>query len=447
MRQAVFLLLAVAGLAVGGTFAARRLSRPVPPPPPPVPAEWADPPLVALGNARRQAVLDAPRSAAAWGELGLAFHAHARGDEAAACYRTAGDLDPADGRWPYFQATLLRAADPVAAADLVRTALAGKLPDADHATAAKLALADLLAETGRPAEAEAIGREVLTAAPNNLRAAYRLAVLAVDRGDDAAAKSLLRNTARNPFAQQHAAGLLAGIQRRAGNPKEAAGYEYAASLLPPDRPWPDPFLTPLGPLLRGRQALVQTITQAEGEGRFADAADTARTLVAEYPAPPNRLLLGRNLVSAGRLDEGVTVLADALRDDAGLVMAHAFTGIGELQLGQRAEGAFGKPAAEGHYRRAAESLQRATELKPDYAVGFLYRGRALAALGRPDEAVTAVQQFIDRRPEEWEGHATLAELLAAVGRKPEAVAAAERAVKVARPDDPRPRKLLDQLKK
>ena len=411
-----------------------------------MPAELTDPPLVELLSDCRRAVLDRPRDPAAWGDFGLAFHAHARHDEADDCYKVAAALDPRDGRWPYLRAAMVRAADPAAAVELVRTALAGTLPDATHIIAARLTLVDLLAETGRPDEAEAICRQVLAEVPDQPRAKYRLAALCLDRGDDATAKPLLQGMVRNPSAQQHSAALLASVHRRSGRTVEADGFEYAASLLPPDRPWPDPFLDPLGPLLRGRRALVDAVTQAEGEGRYDVAAELAGKLAAEYPGPPTLLLFGRNLVSAGRSAEGVRVLADALKGDGGLVMAHVFTGIGEYQLGQRAEAGFGKPAAEGHYRRAAEALQRATELKPDYAVGYLYRGRALAHLGQTDEAVRAVRQFIDRRPEEWEGHSSLAELLKAAGRRDEAVAAAERAVSLARREEPRPRRLLDKLK-
>ena len=51
------------------------------------------------------------------------------------------------------------------------------------------------------------------------------------------------------------------------------------------------------------------------------------------------------------------------------------------------------------------------------------------------------------RPEEWEGYLMLADVLAAAGRKPEAIAAAEQAVKLAHPDEPRPKQALEGLKK
>src|SRR4051794_28203836 len=77
------------------------------PPPPPVPAELTDPPARKLVEGKRQAVLAAPRSGTAWGELGMAFNAHDALAAATACYRRAMDLDPKDARWPFLLAAQL----------------------------------------------------------------------------------------------------------------------------------------------------------------------------------------------------------------------------------------------------------------------------------------------------------------------------------------------------
>src|SRR5262249_20672584 len=81
------------------------------PPPPPIPAGLTDPPARKLVEAKRQAVLDAPRSGTAWGELAMAFDAHDASAEAVACYRRAMDLDPNDARWPFLLAAQLNRSD------------------------------------------------------------------------------------------------------------------------------------------------------------------------------------------------------------------------------------------------------------------------------------------------------------------------------------------------
>src|SRR5437879_1477428 len=66
---------------------------PAAPSPPPVPEALTDPPARKIVEQKRQAVLAAPKSGTAWGELGMAFDAHEVGAEAMTCYRRAMDLD------------------------------------------------------------------------------------------------------------------------------------------------------------------------------------------------------------------------------------------------------------------------------------------------------------------------------------------------------------------
>src|SRR5438094_6294884 len=74
------------------------------PPPPPIPAGLTDPPARKVVEGKREAVLAAPRSGTAWGELAMVFDAHDASAEAVACYRRAMDLDPNDARWPFLLA-------------------------------------------------------------------------------------------------------------------------------------------------------------------------------------------------------------------------------------------------------------------------------------------------------------------------------------------------------
>ena len=50
-------------------------------------------------------------------------------------------------------------------------------------------------------------------------------------------------------------------------------------------------------------------------------------------------------------------------------------------------------------------------------------------------------------PEEWEGYLILSDVLAARGHKAEAITAAEQAVKLAHPNEPRPKQALEALNK
>jgi tetratricopeptide (TPR) repeat protein len=145
----------------------------------------------------------------------------------------------------------------------------------------------------------------------------------------------------------------------------------------------------------------------------------------------------------------VAVADDIMREPEGrkLVTAHSFLGLARLGLADRAEAEGRKAEADRLLAQAAEALAESVRLKSDYAPGYLFRARALLRLGRLPEAEEAARAGVGCRPEEWEGYLVLADMLAATGRKAEAVAAVEQAVKLAHPNEPRPRQALEALKK
>ena len=143
----------------------------------------------------------------------------------------------------------------------------------------------------------------------------------------------------------------------------------------------------------------------------------------------------------------MAVADDVLRVEPGAVTAHSFLGLARLGLADRAEAEGRKADADRLLAQAAEALGESVRLKPDYAPGHLYRAKALLRLGRLPEAEEAARAGVASRPEEWEVYLVLADVLAAAGRKAEAVAAAEQAVKLAPPNEPRPKQALEALKK
>src|SRR4051794_17102502 len=92
------LALAAAGAVGVGMYFALRSNAPAPPTVE-VPAD--DPELAAAVAAARRAVEDDPRSAEAWGRLGLVLAAHRFPDQAIVCFEQAERLAPTDPRWPY----------------------------------------------------------------------------------------------------------------------------------------------------------------------------------------------------------------------------------------------------------------------------------------------------------------------------------------------------------
>jgi tetratricopeptide (TPR) repeat protein len=402
---------------------------------------------------KRQAVLAAPKSGTAWGELALAFDAHEASAEAMACYRRAMDLDPNDARWPFLLAVQLNGSgagpDKEEAVRLYRQAADCPAPSSAHRAAALLSLADLLTELGRGNEAAPLYQQVYAADPSNSWAAYRVGLALADRDETEKAAQILLGLAHNPYARKKSAIAMAELTRRAGRTKEADGFDYAAGLLPPDHHWANPFTAAVADLRRGRRALMNRYVAQEAAREDRATVHTATALADQYPSVETQMLLLRALVNAGDYPAALAVADDILRDEDGrrLVTAHSFLGLARLGLADRAVAEGRKADADRLLAQAAEALGESVRLKSDYAPGHIYRAKALLRLGRLPEAEAAARAGVGCRPEEWEGYLVLADVLAASGRKAEAVTAAEQAVKLAHPNEPRPKRALEALKK
>jgi tetratricopeptide (TPR) repeat protein len=412
-----------------------------------------DPPARKIIESKRQAVQAAPRSGPAWGELGMAFHAHEASAEAMTCYRQAMDLDPKDARWPYLLAALLNERgtgdDKEEAVRLFARAAECPAASAARRVAARLTLADLLTELGRGDEAAPIYQQAYDSNPSDPRAAYRVGMALADRGETERAARILLGLAQNPYARKKSANAMAELSRRAGRAKDADGFDYAAGLLPPDHHWANPFTDEVAELFRGRRALMQRYVAQEAAHEERAAVRTGTALADQYPSVETQMLLLRALVNAGDYPAALAVADDILRDPDGrnLVTAHSFLGLARLGLADRAEAEGRKADADRLLAQAAEALGESVRLKPDYAPGYFYRAKALLRLGRLKEAEQAARAGVNCRPEEWEGYLVLADVLAASGRKPEAITVAEQAVKLAHPNEPRPKQALEALKK
>jgi tetratricopeptide (TPR) repeat protein len=425
------------------------------PTPPPVPARLADPPAQKMVEKKRQAVLAAPHSGTAWGELAMAFDAHEASAEAMACYRRAMDLDPKDARWPFLLAEHLNWRSNAAGTDkgealrLYRRSADCPPPSHAHRATALLSLADLLTELGRGSEAAPLYQQAYDLYPSDPWAAYRMGLLLADRGETEKASQILLGLARNPYARKKSAIALAALNRRAGREKDADGFEHAASLLPPDHHWANPFALEVADLRRGRGALMSLYVAQHAARDDRPALLTATALADQYPSVETQLLLLRALVNVGDYPAAVAVADDLLREREGrrMVTAHLFLGLARLGLADRAEAEGRKADTDRLLAQAVEALEESVRVQADYALGHLYRAKALLRLSRLPEAEKAARAAVRSRPEEWEGYVVLADVLAAAGRKAEAITAAEQAVRLAHPDEPRPRQALKALQK
>ena len=176
-------------------------------------------PVAGLIRESREAVLDDPGSAAAWGRLGAVLDAHDMDGPAATCYRHARTLDPAEFRWVYFLAIV---GDVLGAPAQESVELLG-----DAATLnptyppVKARMADILARAGRWPEAQSVYEQALLLAPDYPIARRGLGQVLLAQGDAAGAVAHLEHAARLRDGDRSTYAALAQAYGQRGRHDEA----------------------------------------------------------------------------------------------------------------------------------------------------------------------------------------------------------------------------------
>jgi tetratricopeptide (TPR) repeat protein len=441
-RRYVLVVLVVLGLAGGGT-ALWLLARARAGPAPPLvdTAGFDDPPLVAVLEDMRQAVLREPRSADSWGRYGKVLIANGYPDEAAVCFLRAEQLEPDEPRWPYFAGLALRLNTLDAA--LGPFAQAARRADltSEGGLAMRLRYAEALLAAGRPQDARPLLDELVAAHPDNPRAHLALAAVAEDANDPDGALAHLRRCADSPVTRQRAAALLATVHQQKGDAQAAGKYRALARRLPPDPEGPDPFLDEQAALMVGRQALFLRAQFLLRDGETAKALEILEPLAAAQPeAADVHVKLGLALAERGDYRRAEGVLRAALTAHPENVQAHYFLCV---TLYQQAE----QTGSRAGFEAAAAEARRALAGKPDHPYSHLYLGLALRKLGQMNQGLDELRQAARFSPESVDPHLLLGQALLEAGKKEEGLAQLETAAELAGPGDRRPREALEKWRR
>lgn len=423
--------------------------------PPALDLAGADPAVIAAIEAARTAVRQSPRSAHAWGRLGMILSAHTFATEANACFGQAEQLDPREGRWPYYQGTELCLNEPdVAIAKLRRavelfdsrlasslTLRVGMVPtptrsvseETNRSIIARLRLGELLLRQGRLEEAEQEFRQVLHQDPDNARAHLNLARLARERGDWRASLAHLSRPSQDLSTRKASHLLAVEVYRRLGNDTAAEQERHQAAKLPKDADWPDPLVEQVMRLRTGKQARLAGAAQLLGEGRAREAAESLRQMVQDYPDSDWAwLLFGRALLGQNDWAAAERALRTAVKLAPASMEGHFYLG-GVLLL-------------QGNPQAAAACYRQAAAIKPDFAEAHHNLAHCLLRQGDRTGAIAAFREALSCKPHYVEAHLDLAEALAQEGVIEEALRHARHGVQL-RPSNPKAMKLWEDLQK
>jgi tetratricopeptide (TPR) repeat protein len=431
-------------LVAGGAAGIWWWSQPAPPTPP-MPAGIEDAEVRQAIEDTRQRVLNAPRSAAAWGDLGLVLLAHRLDDDAALCFMEAARLDPADPRWPYGAGLVVMKSDVDRSLSWFRQAVKSADNKPEFRSSMRLRLAETLVQGGHLDEAAQVFQEEEQDEPQSPRLALGKGQVALARDDTVAATKFLLVARANSLARKRATVQLAAAARRCGDGAAADAYELDIAQWPDDPPWPDPFLDQMARVVVGRTARQRQIAQLERQHRFADVADIYLQLIQTQPTPTAYLGAGTNLARAGDYRRGLPLLHEAIRLDPDSANAHTALAAIVLSRAQKEwQTSPEAPRVKEWFREVVEHARRATELRPDHGNAYLCWGLALKYLDAPAAAIVPLRKGVACQPANLALQQALGEALLEAGEYTEARAALENARLLA-PKDARTAKALERL--
>ena len=364
-----------------------------------------DPEVIQAIEQVRSEVMRDPRSAGAWGRLGMILLAHgADPGDANRCLAQAEQLNPGEFRWPYFQGiTLLERDSAAAVRKLARAAgLAG-----DLSPIPRLRLAETLLAQGRLAEAAAHFDAVLRHDPASARAMLGLARIAYLESDFQTARSRLAPIISQPFTRKASRTLSAEISYRAGQRADAERTLAEAAGLPEDPPWPDPLMQEVEAMAVGRKHDLSKAIELMRARRLTEAIRLLRDTLEHYPESGRaRMLLGvaHNLSKNWAAGEKVLREAAAKSPDAPRVQFN----LGAALFGQ------------GRYSEAAACFEKAALGIPDDAMAHFYVGICRIRAGDLAAAEAPLRQAISCKPDFASAHRELGDVLQKQGRAEEA---------------------------
>jgi len=434
-----------AGLAILALSLWLRPGHAAPEIPDPVTPDMLAPVRQVLEEARR-AVLSAPESARAWGELGEVCDAHHLYPEAEVCYREAHVLEPREFRWVYGLAVVrdFEGAEAAEVAALFDEAirLQPRFPPA------RLRAGDALVRQGLLEEARAAYAEAVALDPEFAMAHRNLGqtLLALD-DVDGALEHLERAAALDP-GDGVTAGSLTQAYWRAGNAARAEESAAEARSKAPVFGVPDPVRYAIDqknvtPLASDRRA-----KENEESGNWAAALPDLERLVAMKPEDPGeRWRLARTLLRTGSLERARTELENVLAAHPEHVPSLALLATIHEQTGELVEAAplYRRlctlvPGNAGYWTRlgsclgplgdlsgALEAFQQAAACGTPGAELLHNWGTTLARAGHPSEACERLRAALELEPDNAGTHYNLADALEALGRVEEAVQHFERA--------------------
>lgn len=396
-----------------------------PPAPPQLNLLDVDRAVVAAIEQAASKVREAPKSAEAWGKLGMVLTAHAFDDAAAACFAQTEILQPDEPRWPYLHAMAIVRTQPTVALPVLERAVAllPAVPTVEkrsEAAAIRLRLFELYLELARPEDAEEPLRQFLEGDPDNGRAHLIAARIALRAGRFDECLREVERAGYQRAAQKPVHELRAEVYSRQGLRTKAASERNLADAAP-NVAWPGPYDDEIEALRTGLKVALSKADRLYVRGRVQESINAIKPALEKYPDSEWAwILLGRAQIRLRQLDDAESSLSKALAIAPN--SADALFRMGVVH------------SLRNNHETAAVWFRKALQQKPDHPVALYNLGHGARQMGRIDEAIGYFRKSIECGPDYFDGLCALGDILADEGHTDEARTFLERA-KQLRPRD------------
>ena len=363
--------------------------------------------LVAAVKTAQKALMDAPKDATAWGQLGNIYFVHGWEPEAALCYRSAVEIAPTEFRWLYYLGLTTYKVNPQAAAQTLAEAI--KLDP--HYAPAHIYRAAALRSIGHFKQARIHLETANALDPRNPFASLWLGELALATQQFETAQSHLQRALKLNPEQSEAHAALAQIARILGDTEVATEHAHASRKRTKYTQMRDPLwweVLKLG---------VTAQRYAERGNRYLQQGDFKRA-VSELEVALSGLSKDAHLW----LNYGIALLLNKQYSEAIAVLENTLTLIRDAENTTRNPTEIADLKVQSHYNlglayyhdgkieQAIAAYQTAIHLEPNFAEAYGGLGVIYWRTGDLDAAIRHCQKAIKIAPENIEFHQNLTQI-------------------------------------
>ena len=360
--------------------------------------------LLAAVEVAQNRLVEAPKDASAWGQLGNIYFVHGWEVEAAACYRSAVEITPDEFRWLYYLGLITYKANPQAASETLAKAI--KL-DAEYAPA-HIYRAAALRSLGHFTEAKVHLETANELDSQNPYASLWLGELALAAQQFEEAQSHLQRALKLNPEQSEAHAAMAQVMMVLGKTDAATQHAQASRKRTKYTQMRDPLWWDVLKLGVTAQRYAERGNRYLQQGNFKLAVSALEVAVSGLDKDSHLWLnYGIALLLNKQYRDAIAVLENTLlviRDNESTTRNP--TEITDLKVQSHYNLGFAYYHA-GQIEKAIAAYQKAIQLEPNFADAYGGLGVIYWRTGNLDAAIRHCQKAIKIAPENIEFHQNL----------------------------------------